>query len=339
MATHEVPRVNLGSQGFQVSKLGLGCCGLTIPADNPKAEETGIAIIKDAFSKGVTFFDTSDIYGNHTNEVIVGKAVKQLPREQVQIATKFGIMSLRPQLIVKGNPEYVRSSCEASLKRLDVDYIDLYYQHVVDTSTPIEATMGELKKLVEEGKIKYIGLSEASPDTIRRAHAVHPVTAVQIEWSLWTRDVEDNVVPLCRELGIGIVAHTPLGRGLSAGKGVVEPLPYTSVVAMTPRFQAENMEKNKEIYYRLEKTAAKHGCTPAQLALSWILHQGHDIVPIPGTTKIKNLDTNIGSLKVKLTEEEVKEVSDAVPQSEVAGDRMCEAFIGSTWKFANTPPI
>ncbi|KAL9225486.1 hypothetical protein vseg_001403 [Gypsophila vaccaria] len=342
METHEqkldVPRVTLGSQGFEVSRMGLGCQNLTglFNASND-AEEAGIALITNAFHKGVTFFDTADFYGNYTNEVIVGKALKNLPREQVQIATKFGVVSLGPPMIISGTREYVRSCCEASLKRLDVDYIDLYYQHRVDTSIPIEETMGELKKLVEEGKIKYIGLSEASPDTIRRAHAVHPVTAVQMEWSLWSRDVEEEIVPLCRELGIGIVVYSPLGRGFFAGKGVMEPLAENSFLANHPRHRIESMEKNKQIYERLEIISKRHGCSSAQLALSWIMHQGLDVVPIPGTTKIGNLETNIGSLKNKLTEEEFKEVSAAVPLSEVAGARTYEGLIAKTWKFANTP--
>ncbi|GMH07807.1 hypothetical protein Nepgr_009647 [Nepenthes gracilis] len=302
----EVPRVTLGSQGLEVSKLGFGCTGLTGVHNAPISEEDGISIIRDAFNKGITFFDTADVLGATTNEVLVGKALKQLPREKVQLATKFGIVSLAPELIVKGTPEYVRSCCEASLKRLDVEYIDLYYQHRVDPCVPIEETMGELKKLVEEGKIKYIGLSEASPDTIRRAHAVHPVTSVQMEWSLWTRDIEEEIVPLCRELGIDIVPYSPLGRGFFGGRAVVEALPENSLLVTHPRFRGENLDKNKVIYTRLENISKKHGCLPIQLALSWILHQGNDVVPIPGTTKIRNLDTNIRSLNLRLTEKDIK---------------------------------
>lgn len=202
-----IPRVKLGNQGFEVSKLGFGCLGLTGVYNSPLSDEDGISIIKDAFNKGITFFDTADVYGGNANEVLVGKALKQLPREKVQVATKFGYVRMQPML-VKGTPEYVCTCCEASLKRLDVGYIDLYYQHRVDTSVPIEDTVGELKKLVEEGKIKYIGLSEASPDTIRRAHAVHPITALQMEWSLWSCDIEEEIIPLCRELGIGIVPYS-----------------------------------------------------------------------------------------------------------------------------------
>ncbi|KAJ1413896.1 NADP-dependent oxidoreductase domain [Sesbania bispinosa] len=277
-------------------------------------EEVGISLIKYAFSKGITFFDTSDVYGPHTNELIIGKALKDLPRDQIQIATKFGIVKMESDnIIVNGTPQYVRSCCEASLQRLGVEYIDLYYQHRVDTTLPIEDTMGELKKLVQEGKIKYIGLSEASPDTIRRAHAVHPITAVEMEWSLWSREIEQDIVPLCRELGIGIVPYSPLGRGFFGGKAVIESIPANSF-------------------------SEKHGCTTSQLALTWILHQGDDVVPIPGTTKIKNLDSNIGSFKVRLSKEDLKEITDAIPISEVAGYRTTDTLVKFSWKFANTPP-
>ncbi|KAK0600946.1 hypothetical protein LWI29_019885 [Acer saccharum] len=335
----QIPRLKLGSQGLEVSKLGFGCMGLTGVYNAPLAEVDGIAILIDAFNKGITFFDTADVYGSHANEVLVGKALKQLPREKVQLATKFGIAGMGPDgMIVKGTPEYVRSCCEGSLKRLDVDYIDLYYQHRVDTSVPIEETIGEMKKLVEEGKIKYIGLSEASPETIRRAHAVHPITAVQMEWSLWTRDIEEEIIPVCRELGIGIVPYSPLGRGFFGGKAIVETLSANSFLAAHPRFKGENLDKNKNIYIRIENLAKKHKCTPAQLALAWVLEQGDDVVPIPGTTKIKNLDDNIGSLTVKLTkEEDLKEISDAVPIEEVAGDRTYGNMKKATWTFANTP--
>ncbi|KAL9450811.1 hypothetical protein AB3S75_012531 [Citrus x aurantiifolia] len=337
----QIPRVKLGSQGLEVSKLGLGCMGLNGTHNSPLPEEDGIAVIKHAFDKGVTFFDTADVYGGpHTNEILVGKALKQLPREKIQLATKFGIAGLGDDgcMLVKGTPDYVRSCCEGSLKRLDVDYIDLYFQHRVDTSVPIEDTVGELKKLVEEGKIKCIGLSEASPDTIRRAHAVHPITAVQMEWSLWTRDIEEEIVPLCRELGIGIVPYSPIGRGFFAGKAVVESLPADSFVVSHPRFKEENLEKNKNIYIRIDNLAKKHKCTSAQLALAWILQQGDDVVPIPGTSKIKNLDDNIGSLALKLTKEDLKEIADAVPIQEVAGDRTYESMKKVSWKLANTPP-
>ncbi|XP_022858357.1 perakine reductase-like isoform X1 [Olea europaea var. sylvestris] len=336
----EMPRVKLGTQGLEVSRLGYGCMGLSGIYNNPVPEEEGIAIIKEAFNKGITFFDTSDAYGmNHANEYLVGKALKQLPREKVQLATKFGVAGFDASgVIVKGSPEYARSCCEASLKRLDVDYIDLYYIHRIDNTVPIEYTMGELKKLVKEGKIKYIGLSEASPDTIRRAHAVHPVTAIQMDYSLWVRDIEEEIIPLCRELGIGIVPYSPLGRGFFAGKAIVESADPNSSLTSHPRLQGENFDKNKVLYFRIEALAKKHGCTPAQLALAWVLHQGNDVVPIPGTTKIKNLHDNIGALKVKLTKEDLKEITDAVPINEVAGMRSSnDAFHRITWEFVRTP--
>ncbi|KAL4637476.1 hypothetical protein ACB092_03G080000 [Castanea dentata] len=335
----QIPRLKLGNQGLEVSKLGFGCMSLTGVYNSPLSEEDGISIITYAYSKGITFFDTSDAYGPHSNEILIGKALKQLPREKIQIATKFGIQrSGFPQMQVNGSPEYVRSSCEASLQRLDVQYIDLYYQHRVDTKVPIEETVGELKKLVDEGKVKYIGLSEASPDTIRRAHAVHPITAIQMEWSLWSRDIEEEIIPLCRELGIGIVPYSPLGRGFFAGKGVVENLDANSRLALHPRFHGENLDKNKTIYSRIERLARKHQCTPAQLALAWVFKQGDDIAPIPGTTKIKNLDDNLGSLNVKLTEDDLKEITDVVPIEEVAGGRSYQSMDHFLWKFANTPP-
>lgn len=335
----DVPRVKLGSQGLEVSKLGYGCSGLTGIYYDSVTEEVGISVVKYAFSRGITFFDTADVYGFHgANEVIVGKALKCLPRDQIQIATKFGIVKMEPNnVIVNGAPEYVRSCCEASLQRLGIQYIDLYYQHRIDTTVPIEDTMGELQKLVQEGKIKYIGLSEASPDTIRRAHEIHPITAVQMEWSLWSRDIEQHILQLCRELGIGIVPYSPLGRGFFGGKAVTESIPTNSFLNSHPRLQGDNLDKNKILYSRIEKLADKHGCTSSQLALAWIFHQGVDVVPIPGTTKIKNLDGNIGSFGVKLGKEDLREITDAIPISEVAGDRTSEVYAKCSWKFANTP--
>lgn len=338
--THfQVPKVKLGNQGLEVSRLGFGCAGLSGMLNAPLSHEEGCSIIKEAFSKGITFFDTSDVYGyKHDNEIMIGKALKQLPREQVQLATKFGIrFTPDMKLIVNGTPEYVRECCEASLKRLGVDYIDLYYQHRVDASVPIEHTMGELKKLVQEGKIKYIGLSEASVDTVRRAHAIHPITAVQMEYSLWTREIEDDIIPLCRELGIGIVSYGPLGHGFFGGKAAVESLPESSAMNRHPRFTGDNLEKNKLLYNRFADLAAKHSCTPPQLALAWLLHQEDGIVPIPGTTKTKNLDANIGSLGVKLTHEDVKEISNAIPPDEVNGERELSFISGYCYKLITTP--
>ncbi|OIS98657.1 PREDICTED: perakine reductase-like [Nicotiana attenuata] len=336
----QIPRLKLGTQGLEVSRLGFGCGGLSGILNAPLSQEAGCSILKEAFNKGITFFDTANVYGHGGhNEIMVGKALKQLPREQVQLATKFGCIFSEDYLEfqVKGTPEYVRQCCEESLKRLDVDYIDLYYQHRTDTSVPIEQTMGELKKLVEEGKIRYIGLSEASVDTIKRAHAVHPITAVQMEYSLWTREIEEDVIPLCRELGIGIVAYSPLGHGFFGGKAVTERLPAESLMGSHPRFSGENLEKNKVLYSRFANLAAKHGCTPPQLALAWLLHQGDDVVPIPGTTKIKNLNDNVQSLAVKLTAEDVKEIADAIPVSEVCGEREHEVMSKYEYRLANTP--
>ncbi|KAH0435358.1 hypothetical protein IEQ34_026637 [Dendrobium chrysotoxum] len=302
-----IPRVKLGSQGLEVSKLGYGCMSLSGVYNSPVDDENGISVILHAFNRGITFFDTSDAYGPHTNEILVGKALRRLPRERVQLATKFGVAGASPSgLLVNGSPEYARACCIASLERLGVDYIDLYYQHRIDTS------IGELKKLVEEGMVKYIGLSEASSDTIRRAHAVHPISAVQMEWSLWSRDIEEEIVSLCRslrtfpwiflvvhafsesifdsaffnqiemELGIGIVPYSPLGRGFFGGKAVVESIPVNSFLVFHPRFSGDNLEKNKVLYARLANIAVKHRCKPSQLALAWILHQGNDVAPIPG---------------------------------------------------------
>ncbi|KAL7204855.1 hypothetical protein ACSBR2_017880 [Camellia fascicularis] len=339
MGEVDMQRVKLGSYGLEVSKLGYGCMGLTGIYNSPVSEEDGIAIIKYAYSRGITFFDTSDIYGvDHANEILVGKALKQLPREKIELATKFGIAKIEPtQVVVKGTPEYVRSCCEASLRRLGVDYIDLYYVHRIDTSVPIEETMGELKKLVEEGKIKFIGLSEANPNTIRRAHAVHPITAVQMEYSLFTRDIEEEIIPVCRELGIGIVPYAPTARGFFGGKAAVESVPANSFLQLNPRFTGQNLEQNKIFYTRIEALAKKHGCTPIQIALTWVLHQGDDVVPIPGTTKMKNLDENIGAVRVKLDIEYLKEISDAVPVNEVAGVRIHGIFARVSYEFSDTP--
>ncbi|XP_050265178.1 probable aldo-keto reductase 1 isoform X1 [Quercus robur] len=334
----QIPRVKLGNRGLEVSKLGFGCAGLTGAYSDPLSDEEGISVIKHAFSKGITFFDTADIYGANANEIMIGKALRQLPRDKIQLATKFGLLKMEADgMEVCGRPEYVRRCCEASLKRLGVEYVDLYYQHRIDKLVPIEDTMEELKKLVEEGKIKYIGLSEASPDTIRRAHAVHPITALQMEWSLWTRDIEEEIVPLCRELGIGIVAYGPLGRGFFAGRAAIESVPTVGLMSTHPRFTGENLDKNKVLYERVVKLASKFGCTSAQLTLSWLLHQGDDVIPIPGTTKVKHVDDNVGSLKVKLTAEDLKEITDAVAINEVAGARIHAGIELSSWRFVNTP--
>ncbi|XP_038715067.1 perakine reductase-like [Tripterygium wilfordii] len=269
------------------------------------------------------------------NKYSAGVSLEHFPREEVQLATKFGIIRLESgEMGVKGTLEHFCSCCLASLQRVDVEYIDLYYAHRIDTSTPLEDTVnGELKKLVEEGKIKYIGLSEASPGTIRRAPAVHPITALQMEYSLWTPDIEDEIIPLCRELGIEIVPYSPLGRGIFGGKAVVVSLPANTYLESHPRFLGENFEKNKILYNRVKVVTEKHDCSPAQLALAWVLHQGDDV----RTTKVKNFDHNIGSLNVRLTKEDLNEISDAIPIDEVAGLRQPEQLCHHSWKFADMP--
>ncbi|XP_074306865.1 putative aldo-keto reductase 2 isoform X2 [Silene latifolia] len=335
-----VRRIKLGSQGLEVSAQGLGCMGMSAAYGPAKPEEDMIALIHHAVNSGVTLLDTSDIYGPHTNEILIGKALKGGWREKVELATKFGIKVVNGERQIHGDPQYIREACEASLKRLDVECIDLYYQHRIDPKVPIEITMGELKKLVEEGKIKYIGLSEASASTIRRAHAVHPITAVQLEWSLWTRDAEEELIPTCRELGIGIVAYSPLGRGfLSSGPKLVESLSKDDYRQQFPRFQAENVEQNKLVFERVSEMAAKKGCTTAQLALAWVHHQGEDVCPIPGTTKIENFNQNIGALSVKLTPEEMTELESLVSSDTVKGDRYSNAALAMTWKNIETPPL
>ncbi|KAH9616087.1 hypothetical protein KSS87_006849 [Heliosperma pusillum] len=322
---NSVRRIKLGSNGLEVSAQGLGCMGMSAFYGPPKPDEDMVKLIHHAVTSGVTFLDTSD-------------ALKGGWREKVQLATKFGVVYEEGNMSIRGDPEYVRSSCEGSLERLDVDYIDLYYQHRIDTNVPVEITMRELKKLVEEGKIKYIGLSEASASTIRRAHAVHPITAVQLEWSLWTRDVEEDIIPTCRELGIGIVAYSPLGRGfLSSGPKMTENFAKDDYRQLLPRFQLENMEKNKLIFERVSEIAAQKGCTPAQLALAWVHHQGDDVCPIPGTTKVENLNQNIGALSVKLTAEEIAELECLASDDAVQGDRYGGTI--STWNDSETPPL
>ncbi|OVA01658.1 Aldo/keto reductase [Macleaya cordata] len=330
-----VRRMKLGSQGLEVSAQGLGCMGMSAFYGPPKPESDMIALIHHAIDKGITFFDTSDFYGPFTNEILLGKGLIGR-REKVELATKFAVYIVDGKFEVRGDPEYVRAACEASLKRLQVDYIDLYYQHRVDTRVPIEVTMGELKKLVEEGKIKYIGLSEASASTIRRAHAVHPITAVQLEWSLWTRDVEEDIIPTCRELGIGIVPYSPLGRGfLSYGPKLVDNLANNDYRKMLPRFQPDNLEHNKFVFERVNEMAVRKGCTPSQLALAWVHHQGSDVCPIPGTTKIENLNQNIGALSVKLTADELAELESLASADAVKGDRYDGPSM--TWKESETP--
>jgi aryl-alcohol dehydrogenase-like predicted oxidoreductase len=269
------------------------------------------------------FLDTADMYGVGKNEALVGKAIKG-QRDKFIIATKFG--NVRDEkgnyLGINGTPEYVKKACDASLQRLDIDCIDLYYQHRVDANTPIEETVGAMAELVKEGKVRYLGLSEASPETIRKAHAVHPITALQTEYSLWSRDVEDEILPVCRELGIGFVPYSPLGRGFLTGQiKVFNDLAEDDYRRFSPRFQGENFEKNLHLVKKIEELAQQKGCIAAQLALAWLLAQGNDIVPIPGTKRRKYLEENIGSLQVMLTKEELKAIDEIAPKGVAAGER------------------
>ncbi|KAK8954816.1 putative aldo-keto reductase 2 [Platanthera zijinensis] len=331
-----LPRMRLGSQGLEVSAQGLGCMGMSFFYGQPKPEPDMIALIHHAIAAGVTLFDTSDAYGPHTNEILLGKGLRdEGVRKKVQIATKFGIRFEDGERLIQGDPAYARACCEASLKRLAVDFIDLYYLHRIDPTVPIELTIRELKKLVEEGKIKYIGLSEASASTIRRAHAVHPITAVQLEWSLWSRDGEIDIVPTCRELGIGIVAYSPLGRGFfSSGTKFVETLSDNDYRKTLPRFQTENLAKNEAVFERVSEIASRKGCTASQLALAWVHHRGSDVCAIPGTTKIENFDQNVGALAVKLTTGEIAELETCAA---VEGERYIVGM--STWRNSDTPPL
>ncbi|XVF29236.1 hypothetical protein REPUB_Repub15cG0103700 [Reevesia pubescens] len=328
----KVRRIKLGSQGLEVSAQGLGCMSMSAFYGPPKPEPEMINLIHHAINCGVTFLDTSDFYGPHTNENLLGKALKDT-RDRVELATKFGSSFLDGKLVIRGDPAYVREACEGSLKRLGVECIDLYYQHRVDTRVPIEVT-----KLVEEGKIKYIGLSEASASTIRRAHAAHPITAVQLEWSLWARDVEEEIIPTCRELGIGIVAYSPLGRGFfSSGPKLVETFSDGDARKFHPRFQTENLEHNKHLFERVNEMARRKGCRPSQLALAWLHHQGDDVCPIPGTTKTENLNENIQALSMKLTPQEMAELEFIASADAVKGDRYGDTV--PTYKNSDTPPL
>jgi aryl-alcohol dehydrogenase-like predicted oxidoreductase len=316
----------LGTQGFVTSALGLGCMGMS-DFYGPSNEKQSIATIHRAIEVGVTLLDTADMYGPHTNEELVGRAIKG-KRDQVLIATKFGNVrdpKTRAFLGVNGKPEYVRQACEGSLKRLGVETIDLYYQHRVDRTTPIEDTVGAMADLVRQGKVRYIGLSEASVPTIRRAHKVHPITAVQTEYSLWTRDPEDGLLQALRALDIGFVAYSPLGRGFLTGQiKSVDDLADDDFRKHHPRFQGENFQKNLDLVTRVEDIAKEHKCTPAQLALAWVLAQGDDIVPIPGTRRPERLEENVGALDVVLSENDLRRIDAAAPKGATAGDRYPE---------------
>jgi len=316
----------LGSQGLEVSSEGLGCMGMS-EFYGPSDETEAIATIQRALDLGVTLLDTADIYGPFTNERLVGRALAKR-RDEVMLATKFGNERRADGswVGVNGRPEYVRAACEASLERLGVETIDLYYQHRVDKTVPIEETVGAMAALVGEGKVRYLGLSEASPATIRRAHAVHPISALQTEYSLWARDPEKEILPTVRELGIGFVAYSPLGRGFLAGRfrGPDDLRDEGDFRSRHPRFQDDNLARNLELLQGLDEIAADKGVTSAQLALAWVLHRGADVVPIPGTKRRRYLEENVAAAALELSDDELERLDRALPPGATAGQRYAD---------------
>ena len=316
-----VDQVTLGSKGLTVSRLGLGCMGLSRTygdADDTESQAT----IERAIELGVTFLDTADMYGRGHNEELVGRAVRSR-RDEVRLATKFGnVIDDDGKRGIDGSPDYVRRACDASLSRLGIDVIDLYYLHRVDSKVPIEDTVGAMADLVQAGKVLYLGLSEAAPTTIRRAHEVHPISALQTEYSLWSRDVETEILATCRELGIGFVAYSPLGRGFLTGAiNSVDDLPEGDWRRHHPRFQAGNIESNRELVSRIEDLASSKGASAPQLALAWVLARGDDVVPIPGTRRASHLESNVAALDIELTEDDLAALDDVAPVGAASGDR------------------